>query len=137
MVVNRPQRAVIWRSYPVCHYPRPVIVEHCHPWRPAPARVQIVHRDYERRADYYRVSRPTPNAHVQRGPERVAPPRTVASSDSGTRAIAPSPRPAASRGRDVAAGIPANAEVTVRLDLDTGDLNPAGFRLDLLAAPAP
>jgi predicted Zn finger-like uncharacterized protein len=41
------------------------------------------------------------------------------------------------RGRDVTAGIPANAEVTVQLDLDTGDLNPAGFRLDLLAAPAP
>jgi predicted Zn finger-like uncharacterized protein len=41
------------------------------------------------------------------------------------------------RGRDVAAGIPANAEITVRLDLDTGDLNPAGFRLDLLPAPQP
>jgi hypothetical protein len=41
------------------------------------------------------------------------------------------------RGRDVAAGIPASAEVTVRLVLDTGDLNPAGFRLDLLPAPAP
>jgi hypothetical protein len=41
------------------------------------------------------------------------------------------------RERDVAAGIPANAEITVRLDLDTGDLNPAGFRLDLLAAPQP
>jgi len=41
------------------------------------------------------------------------------------------------RGRDAAAGIPANAEITVRLDLDTGDLNPAGFRLDLLPAPAP
>ena len=39
------------------------------------------------------------------------------------------------RGRDVKAGIPANAEITVRLDLDTGDLNPAGFRLDLLPAP--
>ncbi len=39
------------------------------------------------------------------------------------------------RGRDVTAGIPANAEITVRLDLDTGDLNPAGFRLDLLPAP--
>ena len=38
-------------------------------------------------------------------------------------------------GRDIAAGIPANAEITVRLDLDTGDLNPAGFRLDLLPAP--
>lgn len=41
------------------------------------------------------------------------------------------------RDRDVAAGIPANAEITVRLDLDTGDLNPAGFRLDLLPAPSP
>lgn len=41
------------------------------------------------------------------------------------------------RGRDVAAGIPANAEITIRLDLDTGDLNPAGFRLDLLPAPPP
>lgn len=40
------------------------------------------------------------------------------------------------RGRDAEAGIPANAEITVRLDLDTGDLNPAGFRLDLLPAPA-
>lgn len=40
------------------------------------------------------------------------------------------------RGKDVAAGIAASAEVTVRLDLDTGDLNPAGFRLDLLPAPA-
>lgn len=41
------------------------------------------------------------------------------------------------RGRDIATGIPANAEITVRLDLDTGDLNPAGFRLDLLPAPTP
>jgi hypothetical protein len=41
------------------------------------------------------------------------------------------------RGRDAAAGIPANAEITIRLDLDTGDLSPAGFRLDLLAAPPP
>jgi predicted Zn finger-like uncharacterized protein len=41
------------------------------------------------------------------------------------------------RGRDVAAGIPANGEITIRLDLDTGDLNPAGFRLDRLAAPQP
>jgi predicted Zn finger-like uncharacterized protein len=41
------------------------------------------------------------------------------------------------RGRDITAGIPANAEITVRLDLDTGDLNPAGFRLDLLPAPIP
>ena len=41
------------------------------------------------------------------------------------------------RGRDAEAGIPANAEITVRLDLDTTDLNPAGFRLERLAAPAP
>lgn len=41
------------------------------------------------------------------------------------------------RGRDAAAGIPANAEITIRLDLDTGDLNPAGFRIDLLPAPTP
>jgi hypothetical protein len=40
------------------------------------------------------------------------------------------------RGKDVRSGIPASAEITVRLDLDTGDLNPAGFRLDLLPAPA-
>ena len=40
-------------------------------------------------------------------------------------------------GRDADAGIPASAEITVRLDLDTGDLNPAGFRLDLLPAPQP
>ena len=41
------------------------------------------------------------------------------------------------RGTDVAAGMPASAEITIRLDLDTGDLSPAGFRLDLLAAPPP
>ena len=32
-------------------------------------------------------------------------------------------------------GLPANAEVTVRLDLDTGELGAAGFRLGLLPAP--
>jgi hypothetical protein len=37
--------------------------------------------------------------------------------------------------RDPQAGIPANAEITVALDLDTGNLNAAGFRLDLLPAP--
>jgi predicted Zn finger-like uncharacterized protein len=47
------------------------------------------------------------------------------------------PREYLDRSRDVVAGIPANAEITVRLDLDTGDLNPAGFRLDLLPAPQP
>jgi predicted Zn finger-like uncharacterized protein len=41
------------------------------------------------------------------------------------------------RGKDVTSGMPANAEITIRLDLDTGDLSPAGFRLDLLPAPAP
>lgn len=39
--------------------------------------------------------------------------------------------------RDPQAGIPANAEITLALDLDTGNLNAAGFRLQLLAAPAP
>ena len=39
-------------------------------------------------------------------------------------------------GKDPRTGIPPNAEVTFRLNLDTGDLGAAGFRLDLLAAPA-
>jgi predicted Zn finger-like uncharacterized protein len=39
-------------------------------------------------------------------------------------------------GRNPHAGVPPNAEITVRLNLDTGDLGAAGFRLDLLAAPA-
>ena len=39
--------------------------------------------------------------------------------------------------RDPESGIPPRAEITVALDLDTGDLNAAGFRLDLIAAPAP
>lgn len=39
-------------------------------------------------------------------------------------------------GKDLMAGFPANAEITIRLDLDTGDLGAAGFRLDLLPAPA-
>jgi predicted Zn finger-like uncharacterized protein len=39
-------------------------------------------------------------------------------------------------GKEPKAGIPANAEITIRLDLDTGDLGAAGFRLDLLPAPA-
>ena len=37
--------------------------------------------------------------------------------------------------KDVRAGIPANAEMTVKLDIDSGDLGAAGFRLDLLATP--
>jgi predicted Zn finger-like uncharacterized protein len=40
-------------------------------------------------------------------------------------------------GRDVIAGFPARAEMTIRIDIDTGRLDPAGFRLDLLRAPAP
>jgi len=47
------------------------------------------------------------------------------------------PRDYLEPGRDAARGMPANAEMTINLDLDTGDLNPAGFRLDLLAAPVP
>jgi hypothetical protein len=39
-------------------------------------------------------------------------------------------------GKDPRAGIAPNAEVTIRLDLDTGDLGAAGFRLDLIGAPA-
>jgi len=39
------------------------------------------------------------------------------------------------RGRDVKSGIPASAEVTIHLELDTGNLGAAGFRLDLLAVP--
>ena len=39
-------------------------------------------------------------------------------------------------GSSARAGIAPNAEVTVRLNLDTGELGAAGFRLDLLAAPA-
>ena len=37
----------------------------------------------------------------------------------------------------VHAGLAANAELTVRLGLDTGDLGAAGFRLAVLAAPSP
>ncbi len=39
-------------------------------------------------------------------------------------------------GKDPRAGIAPNAEVTVRLDVETGDLGASGFRLDLLPAPA-
>jgi hypothetical protein len=39
--------------------------------------------------------------------------------------------------RDVKAGIAPRAEITLALDLDITDLNAAGFRLDLLAAPSP
>lgn len=38
--------------------------------------------------------------------------------------------------KDLKSGLPANAEATVRLDLDTGELGAAGFRLGLLPAPA-
>lgn len=37
--------------------------------------------------------------------------------------------------RDAKAGLPAKAELTIRLALDTGELGAAGFRLDLLSAP--
>jgi predicted Zn finger-like uncharacterized protein len=39
------------------------------------------------------------------------------------------------KSKDLKSGLPANAEVTVRLDLDTGELGAAGFRLGLLPAP--
>jgi len=39
-------------------------------------------------------------------------------------------------GTDARAGIPPNAEVTLKLNIDSGDLGAAGFRLDLLPAPA-
>ncbi len=39
-------------------------------------------------------------------------------------------------GADPRSGIAPNAEVTIRLELETGDLGAAGFRLDLIAAPA-
>jgi predicted Zn finger-like uncharacterized protein len=45
------------------------------------------------------------------------------------------PRDYLDKSRDVRTGLPAKAEVTVRLNLDTGDLGAAGFRLDLLPAP--
>ncbi|MEK7875057.1 MAG: DUF3426 domain-containing protein, partial [Pseudomonadota bacterium] len=38
-------------------------------------------------------------------------------------------------GKDARAGIPPNAEVTVRLDIDSSDLGATGFRLALLPAP--
>jgi hypothetical protein len=38
-------------------------------------------------------------------------------------------------GKDVRAGIPPNAEITIRLDIDTSSLGAAGFRLALLPAP--
>jgi hypothetical protein len=41
------------------------------------------------------------------------------------------------RTRDPTRGMPPRAEITLALDLDTTNLNAAGFRLDLLAAPAP
>jgi predicted Zn finger-like uncharacterized protein len=46
------------------------------------------------------------------------------------------PREYLEKSRDVNAGFPGNAEITIRLDLDTGELGAAGFRLDLLPAPA-
>ena len=39
------------------------------------------------------------------------------------------------RGRDPSFGIPAKGEITIRIDVETGDLGAAGFRLDLLRAP--
>jgi predicted Zn finger-like uncharacterized protein len=44
------------------------------------------------------------------------------------------PREYLNPSRDPALGIPPKAEVTLQLDLDTGDLGASGFRLDLLRA---
>lgn len=44
------------------------------------------------------------------------------------------PREYLEPGRDARAGIPPKGEMTINLDLDTADLRPAGFRLDLMAA---
>ena len=38
--------------------------------------------------------------------------------------------------KDARAGLAPSAEVTIRLNIDSGDLGAAGFRLDLMAAPA-
>ncbi len=38
--------------------------------------------------------------------------------------------------KDWRAGMPPSAEITIRLNIDSGDLGAAGFRLDLMAAPA-
>jgi predicted Zn finger-like uncharacterized protein len=46
------------------------------------------------------------------------------------------PREYLGRTRNAGAGIPANAEITVALELDTENLNAVGYRLGLLAAPA-
>ncbi len=45
------------------------------------------------------------------------------------------PREYLAPGHDPAAGVAASAEITVQLELDTGTLNPAGYRLNLLPAP--
>lgn len=45
------------------------------------------------------------------------------------------PRDYLPAGKDARGGIAANGEFTIRLDLETGDLGAAGFRLDLIAAP--
>ena len=44
------------------------------------------------------------------------------------------PREYLEPGRNLLAGIPAKAEMTINLELDTADLQPAGFRIDLMAA---
>jgi predicted Zn finger-like uncharacterized protein len=46
------------------------------------------------------------------------------------------PREYLEPGKEAGAGIPANAEITVSLDLDTGNLGASGFRLYLLPGPA-
>ena len=38
--------------------------------------------------------------------------------------------------KDLRTGLAPSAEVTIRLNIDSGDLGAAGFRLELMAAPA-
>ena len=47
------------------------------------------------------------------------------------------PREYLEPGGNLLNGIPAKAEMTIHLELDTMDLSPAGFRLDLMAASPP
>ena len=76
VVIDRPARLTVWHRYPTWSYPAHTVVHHHHhhTWKPAPARVQIVRREFQRRPDY-RPARPTTTVRVQPRPERTASPR--------------------------------------------------------------
>lgn len=85
VVINRPNRVVYWQSHPGwIYHPGPSVVHYHHVWRPAPARVQVVRREFERRPPE-RISRPTPNSYVQRGQGRDAPARGIERGDGRGR----------------------------------------------------